>query len=410
MVTRIETIIIGGGQAGLAMSYCLAQQGRENVVIEQAARPAHVWADERWDSFTFVTPNWAIRLPGAEYKGDDPDGFMARADIIAYFDQYASRFRLPVEYNTRVTSVEPAEHGYLVRTERATYEAANVVMATGACQTSKTSPFSRDLPAPILQISSGTYRNPRLLPPGAALIVGSGQSGCQIAEELYQSGRKVYLSVGGSGRAPRRYRGKDIVWWMNNAGPWDRTPDKLPSPKARLIGSPQVSGKDGGHTLNLHQFARDGVTLLGHVQGVQNGRLFLTPDLKESLAKSDAFESEVVKVFDGFVTRTGMDAPQEQLPILRDGFDAEIIGDLNLASAGIATVIWAMGYSFDYSLVKLPLLDSMGFPVQSRGVTNHAGLYFVGSLWQTKQKSPLLIGVGDDAAFIATHIAARARV
>jgi putative flavoprotein involved in K+ transport len=168
-----------------------------------------------------------------------------------------------------------------------------------------------------------------------------------------------------------------------------------------------VSGKGGGHNINLHTFARDGVTLLGHVQGVQDGRLFLAPDLKESLAKADAFEAEVVKVFDGFVTRSGMDAPEEQLPILRDGFEAEVIAELNLASAGVTTVIWAMGYSFDYSLVKVPLVDSMGFPIQTRGVTNYAGLYVIGSLWQTKQKSSLVIGVGDDAAFIASHIAAR---
>jgi putative flavoprotein involved in K+ transport len=220
MEHQIETIIVGGGQAGLATSYYLTQQNHEHIVLEQAAQAAQAWRNDRWDSFTFVTPNWTIKMPGAEYAGGEPDGFMERAEIIGYFEDYVTRFQLPVQFNTRVISIEPQANGkgYLVTTDRETYAAQQVVMATGMFQRPKIPKFSGDLPAPILQLHSSVYRNPDALPPGAILVVGSAQSGCQIAEELYQSGRTVYLSVSGAGRVPRRYHGKDIVEWLTLVG------------------------------------------------------------------------------------------------------------------------------------------------------------------------------------------------
>lgn len=289
MTLHIETIIVGGGQAGLAVSYCLQQRGCEHVVLEQAAQPAQAWRNDRWDSFTFVTPNWTVKMPGAEYRGNEPDGFMERAEIIRYFEDYAECFNLPVQFDTRVTSIKPQADGYLVATDRDTYAARQVVMATGLFQRPKIPAWSGDLPAPILQLHSGAYRNPDALLPGAVLVVGSAQSGCQIAEELYQSGRTVYLSVSGAGRAPRRYRGQDIFHWLHLSGFLHRTADQLPSPKAKSGPNLQVSGKNGGHTLNLHQFARDGVILLGHVQAASDGSIGLAADLKENLAKVDKF-------------------------------------------------------------------------------------------------------------------------
>ena len=407
MATNTDTVIVGGGQAGLSVSFSLTQQGRDHVVLEQAARVAPVWRDQRWDSFTLVLPNWTIRLPGGEYRGDDPDGFMSRDQFATYIEQYAQRVNPPIRYGMRVTAVEAENGGYLVKTGAETFQASNVVIATGSFQQPKIPSFSANLPAGIQQLHSGAYRNPQALPPGAVLVVGSGQSGSQIAEELHQSGRQVYLCVSSAGRFPRRYRGKDTVWWADAAGFFDRTADKLPSPKARFAGAPVVTGKDGGHTINLHRFAREGVVLLGHIQGAQDDHIVLAPDLKETLAKVDKVEADLVKMADDYIEKKGLDAPEETLPQLRDGYDAEVITELDLKAAGITSVIWAMGYQFDYSLVKLPVFDADGYPRQVRGRTEYPGLYFIGLLWMYKFKSGNLLGVGEDAAFVASDIAGR---
>ena len=407
---RIETVIVGGGQAGLATSYQLNQHGRDHVVLEQAAQAGSAWRNGRWDSFTLVTPNWTLRLPGAEYDGPDRDGFMPRDDIVAYFERYADRFALPVRYNARVLSVEPMDgKGYRVVTPERIFTAENVVIATGFEQLPKIPSFSAAISANVTQLHSSQYRNPESLPEGGVLVVGSAQSGAQIAEELYVGGRNVFLSVGGAGRAPRRYRGKDVVAWLSQIGFFDMTPDKLPVPKEKFA-PPHVSGTHGGHTLNLHQFARDGVTLLGRVRGATDSMLSFAPDLHESLTRADQFELEVQKMIDGYIQANGLDAPEEELPQLRDGFAQPIIGELDLKAAGIKTIIWATGYAHDYGLVKMPVLDETGFPVQTRGVTGHAGLYFVGMPWMPSLKTGILAGVGEFAEHIAsTIIAAGAR-
>lgn len=406
MNQKIETVIIGGGQAGLATSYYLTQNGRKHIVLEKAAQAGNAWRNERWDSFTLVTPNWSFRLPGAEYQGNTPDGFMPRNEIVACFEQCVERFHLPVQYGVLVSSVEqnPAGQGYLVRAGQAVYETQNVVMATGLFQRPKIPSFSADLSAEINQLHSSQYRSPQALPDGAVLVVGSAQSGCQIAEELYQSGRKVYLSVGSAGRGPRRYRGKDIYEWLELTGFLNRPVDKLPSPKAKFAGNPHVSGRDGGHSLNLHQFARDGVILLGRLQGANQKTIQLAPDLKENLAKTDGFEAQIANMIDGFIAQTGMDAPPESLPVLRDGYEAAELAELNLETAAITTIIWATGYSFDFSLVKLPIFDSDGFPQQNQGVTDAPGLFFVGLPWLAGQKSGLLLGVAEQAKVVANWI------
>ena len=238
-------------------------------------------------------------------------------------------------------------------------------------------------------------------------MVGSGQSGCQIAQELYQSGRKVYLCLGSAGRAPRRYRGKDVYEWLDLCGFLDRTVDKLPNPKIKFAANPHVSGRDGGMTLNLHQFARDGVVLLGRLQDGRDSKVWLAPDLKENLVKADKFEADIVKLVDDYIRQSGLDVPTESLPVLADGYGLEETLALDLQAAGITTIIWAMGYAFDFSLVKLPVFDSDGFPIQQRGVTTYPGLFFVGLPWLHKQKSGLLVGMGEDAEYIASVIAAR---
>jgi putative flavoprotein involved in K+ transport len=405
-VDHRDTVIVGGGQAGLATSYYLTQQGHEHVVLEQAAQAGNVWRNERWDSFTLVTPNWATRMPGAEYAGPDPGGFMPRDEVVAFFEQYADRFRLPVQHNARVLAIEPMDGGgYRVITPERTFAASNVVVATGYEQLPRIPPFAAAISPDITQLHSSRYRNPEALPPGTVLVVGTAQSGAQIAEELAQHGRRVYLSVGNAGRAPRRYRGKDVLEWLLPIGFFDMTPDKLPMPKERFA-APHVSGVDGGHTLNLHQFARDGMTLLGHVRGAEGDTLSLAPDLHETLARVDGFEAEVQKMIDGYIQANGIDAPVEELPRLRHGYEQPLRETLNLREAGITSIIWATGYTYDYGLVKAPVLDGEGFPIQTRGITEHPGLYFVGMPWMPALKTGVLAGVGEAAAHIASHILA----
>ena len=409
MTTHAKTIIVGGGQAALSVSYYLTQYGRPHIVLEQAAAAADAWRNRRWDSFTLSTPNWQSTLPGAECPGSDPDGFLSREEIVSYLKDYVKRFRLPVAYGIRVKSVEQNQsgNGYLVLTSAGEFVAENVVVATGLHQFPRIPSFSRYFPESIRQIHSDYYRNPESLPAGSVLVVGSAQSGAQIAEELNQAGRKVYLSTCSAGRTPRRYRGKDANRWQHEMGVYQRTVDQLPSPKAKFGGWPHTSGQAGGHTLNLHQFARDGVVLLGRTQGVNGERLLLSRDLKENLAMADSFEADFVKRVDEFIAENHIDAPQETLPLLRDGYESADPSELNLRKTNITTVIWATGYKFDFSLVRFPVLDSDGYPIQKRGVTAFPGLYFVGLPWLHNAKSGLLFGLEEDAGHIAAAIVER---
>ena len=405
MVVAVNTLIIGGGQAGLALSYCLTQHQHPHLILERAPQLADAWRNHRWNSFTLVTPNWQTRLPGAAYQGDDPGGFWSRDQVAAYLEQYAASFNAPLHFNVRAVAVEPSAVGYLVRTSAGDYTATNVVVATGLFQQPRIPAFSANLPGAIRQLHSGQYRDAALLPPGAVLVVGSAQSGCQIAEELPQAGRKVYLCGGGSsGRAPRRYRGQDIMSWLAQIGFFARTVDNLPSPRAKFGGNPHVSGKDGGHSLNLHKFAHDGVTLLGRIVDIQGSTIRLAPDLHGTLAAADKFEADLLARIDQYIDAHALAAPAEQPATWRDGYAAAAFAELDLAAAGVTCVIWAIGYTFDFTWVDLPVLDGDGFPVQQRGVTAFQGLYFLGLPWLHTITSGLLYGVGDDAAHIAGHI------
>ena len=402
----VDTLIIGGGQAGLATSYYLAQQPRPHLVLEKAAQAGPAWRNGRWDSFSLVTPNRLFRLPGAEYQGNQPDAYMPRNEIVARLENYVARFHLPVRYNTQVTRLEqrPGCPGFRIQSSAGVFEAAHVVVATGLFQRPKVPALSASLPARIWQLHSSEFRQANHLPPGAVLVVGSGQDGCEIAEELHRSGRMVYLSVGSAGREPGRYRGKDIFEWLELSGYFDRTAAQPPSPTAKFACSPPVSGQAGGSALNLHKFARDGIVLLGRLQSAQGSAIRLASDLRENLAKADQFEADLCNWVDGVIARLGLAAPVERLPQFRNGGKAEIIEQLDLNTAGIRTIIWATGYTFDFSWIKLPIFDDDGFPLQQRGVTSVPGLYFAGLPWVDTQKTGLLLGVGEHAAFIASEI------
>jgi len=407
MIQTLDTIIIGGGQGGLATSYYLKQQGREHLMLEQSDQPGSAWRDGRWDSFTLVTPNRMFHLPGAEYTGDQPGGFLGRDEVVEIFSRYADKFGLPLRTHARVSAVEASPSGgFLVRTQDITYQANNVVVATGLFQTPKVPAFADRISSSITQLHSAAYRNPNQLPEGGVLVVGSSQSGCQIAQEIHKSGRSVYLCVSCAGRIPRSYRGKDIMAWSELLGISERTVDMLPSPKAKFAANPHMAGKTDGGSINLHQFARDGIQLLGRLQDVRNGKAVLAPDLHDNLAKVDKFEADMLHNIDTYIEKAGLDQPAEQVAQIKDGYALELIGELDLEVRGIRSVIWAIGYTFDFGMVKFPVFDEDGYPIQKRGLTKQPGLYFVGLPWLHKQKSGLLAGVAEDAAHIAHSICA----
>jgi putative flavoprotein involved in K+ transport len=407
---RIEVAVIGAGQAGLAASRHLTEQGRDHVLLERAGQVGERWRTDRWDSLTLVSPNWSLRLPGFSYAGDDPDGFLSRAGVVDYLEDYAASFGPPVRFGTEVTSVtaQPAGTGFLVSTDAGRIAADTVIVATGPYHSPALPAAAARLPAGVRQLHSATYRNPGELPPGAVLVVGTGQSGAQIAEELYLSGREVFLSVGSSGRAPRRYRGRDIIWWLLTVGFFDETFEEAHEPKSREGGIPHLSGKDGGHSLNLHRFARDGVRLLGGVRGAAGGTLRLAGDLYKNLAKADGFAAFAAEAIDSFIAQTGLDAPpdEDESP-LRDGFATESVLELDLAAAGITSVVWATGYRYDFGPIRFDVFDQHGYPVQRQGVTAVPGLYFLGLQWMHTRKSATFWGVGEDAEHIVGHIAGR---
>jgi putative flavoprotein involved in K+ transport len=406
---QTDVIIIGGGQAGLALSYYLTEQGRSHVVLEQD-RIAESWRSKRWDSLRLIAPNWSLRLPGFAYAGDDPDGFMGKDEVVAHLENYARSFAAPVREGVRVTAIErtPAETRFLVRTHDDSFWASQVVLATGALQQPRVPACAAQLPASVTQVVAPAYHNPQSLPPGAVLVVGSGETGCQIAEELVHAGRRVFLAGGRSWWAPRRYRGRDIAAWLRLLGWFERTVDELPPGVTTGQPNPQLTGSDGGHDINAHTLARQGVQLLGRLQSICDGRAMFAPDLAGNLAWGDEQARTWLQAVDDLIAQQGLEAPVEDWPDdlgTSETFSLEAPTELGLADVGISTVIWAMGYRPDLDWVGLPILDGEGYPIQRRGVTRVPGLFILGLDWLHTAKSGLFAGVGEDAAYLATLIA-----
>ena len=407
-----EVVIIGGGQAGLSLSFCLTEQHCPHIVLEQG-RIAESWRSKRWDSLRLVGPNRTLDLPGFPYAGDDPDGFMGKDEVANHLEAYARSFGAPVREGVRVTAVAPDPNGagFLVRTDDGTYAAAGVVVASGALQRPFIPALAEDLPAHIAQVVPYAYRSPAALPPGAVLVVGSGQAGCQIAEELRRAGRMVYLSVGRSWWAPRRYRGQDLSLWLRTVGWFDRTVDTLPPGARTGLPNPQFTGSGGGRDLNVHTLAAEGVVLLGRLQAIRDGTITLAPDLAGNLAMGDEQAMGTLRAIDDLIREQVLDAPAADPPDyllpateLARGTPTE----LDLDAAGVSAVIWSTGYRPDLGWVQLPVLDPQGYPVQRRGVTAVPGLYVLGLDWLHSAKSGLFAGIGEDAAYLAARIAERA--
>lgn len=408
IMEQIETVIIGGGQAGLAMSYCLGQLGRREHVILERERVAERWRSERWDSLTFQSPNWNIHLPGFAFQAADPDAFASRDEVVHFIESYAAFIQAPVRCGVAATAVRqtPDSKLLIVEAQATLFEVKNVVIATGPFQVPAA-------PLPIggraLHLHSSRYRNPQLLPPGAVLVIGSGNSGAQIAEELCSAGRQVYLSVSKHRRTPRRYRGKDYMWWYKALGEADITVDQRQDEQPPRL----ITGVSGGHDVDLRRLAADGVVLLGSVLGGQDGRIAIADDLDEHLARGDASFADFTKQADRYAARNGLDLPppHKRAEVLCTPKKvADPLLTLDLAAANITTIIWANGFRYDFNWIDLPIfkngMQPFGrVPVHKRGIAEVPGIYFLGLPWLHKLKSSFLWGVGEDAEYLADHIA-----
>jgi putative flavoprotein involved in K+ transport len=402
MTDRIDVVIVGAGQAGLAVSHELTEAGVAHVVLERG-RVGQSWR-RRWESFCLVTPNWFCRLPGHPYDGDDPDGFMLRDEVVAYLERYA--VRAPVREGVEVTALWPGPSGGLrLETSAGEIVAQTVVVSTGAFQRPYRPAAAATLPPDLLQIDVEDYRNPADLPAGPALVVGSGQSGCQIAEELHQAGREVFLACGRAAWLPRRLGDRDLSWWANETGFLDAPLSSLPSPAARLAANVQATGVDGGHDLHYRTLRKMGVTLLGHFLGADGRRARFAPDLGASVAWGDERNAQLMDLVRKLVAERGLPRPEIAEP---EPFNGEAPEELNLS--GFGAIVFAGGFRPDYeSWVRCPgAFDELGFPVAAEGASTVVrGLYFVGVHFLRKRKSSLLNGVGEDAAIVARQIAAR---
>ncbi|MFO7251230.1 MAG: MSMEG_0569 family flavin-dependent oxidoreductase [Actinomycetes bacterium] len=411
---RYPVAVVGGGQAGLSISYHLRERGIRHIVLE-AERVAYEWRERRWDNFFLVTPNWQCRLPGFPYRGPDPDGFMNRAEIIRYIEEYAAFVRPPLAEGVRVTRLRRAVSGaFELATTAGTLTADQVVVATGPYHGPKIPRMAERLPATVTQLHSSEYRNPDALPEGAVLVVGSGQSGCQIAEDLHLAGRQVHLAVGSAPRVARFYRGRDCVAWLDEMGHYAKTIDEFDDPEeVRERANHYVTGRDGGRDIDLRAFARDGMRLYGHLTGITTGPggtvLEFAGDLKENLDRADAVAEGIKDAIDAHIAANGIDAPAEPryVPVWEPPADHP--RTLDLAEAGITTVIWATGFTRDHRWIEVPVFDGRGDVVHWRGVTGCPGLYFLGLPWLHTWGSGRLEAVGRDAAYLADRIADRAR-
>jgi putative flavoprotein involved in K+ transport len=404
-VERVDTIVIGAGQAGLAASYFLTQHRREHLVLERG-EVGETWRSQRWDGFYLNTPNWFLQLPGGEYEGDDPDAFSPLAEVIEYLEGYARSFVAPIRENIEVSALRPAADGFIVEASGETLSARNVVVASGSFQQPRPRVSGFDSAPVELQLTTSEYRRPSQLPEGAVLVVGGGQSGCQISDELLGAGRSVYLSAGNCAWFPRRHRGHDWVHWVVKAGILDDTVDSLPSPAARLACNPPISGNDGGHDCHPRWLAARGAVVVGRLEGVRDGSAHFAPGIEETLAAGDQFADSVIARIDEFIAEHDLEATA---PEARESLPSPIadVTRLDLRDAGITTILWATGFRPDYSWIELEVADEFGWPVQERGVSEHPGLYFVGVNWLHKRKSALFGGVGEDSEHVVSHLVAR---
>ena len=402
--SHASVVIIGGGQAGLAMSYHLKQSGIDHVILEKN-QIAHSWKTKRWDAFCLVTPNWQCQLPGYPYQGSDPKGFMLRDEIVAYIENYARFIAAPVMEGVAVTRLKQGtDGGFALETSAGEMTAGSVVLAVSGYHVPNVPRMAERLDGSVTQLHSAAYRSPEHLPPGEVVVIGSGQSGCQIAEDLHLAGRKVHLAVGSAPRCPRVYRGRDAVEWLDDLGQYDLPVDQHGlKEKVRKNANHYLTGRDGGLDIDLRKFALEGMSLYGRLNDVEGGRLIFADDLAKNLDNADRVYNGICGLIDDHIARNAIDAPASPhyQPVWAP---AGTPTELDLSKAGISTIIWTTGFRSDWSWVELPIFDGAGYPTHRRGVTSMDGVYVLGLPWLYTWGSGRFVGVGRDAAYLTQHL------
>lgn len=398
-----QTVIVGGGQAGLSASYCLSKAGIDHIIFEKKTA-AHKWSSERWDAFCLVTPNWQCRLPDHPYDGQEPHGFMVKDEILAYLDRFVQKAKAPIMEHTSVIAVEALGPIYRVETTAGTVTADAVILATSLYSTPAIPRPAERIAGDILQLHTVDYRNPQALPAGSVMVVGSGQSGVQIAEDLHLAGRKVHMVTGNAPRCARFYRGRDVVDWLTDLGQYNLTIESQGMGKKRHDTNHYLTGRDGGRDLDLRQFALEGMSLYGRMEGVQDGKMRFKPSLKFNLDEADKVYNGINALIDRYIAEQAIEAPAPSVykPVWEP--QAEIT-ELDLKAAGITSIIWATGFHPDWSYVSLPIFDGTGYPVQRRGVTGVPGIYVLGLPWLWTWGSGRFLDIAKDAEFVAGQVA-----
>lgn len=409
MKTHYSVIIIGGGQAGLAMSYCLKERGIEHIVLEKK-RIGESWRTQRWDTFCLVTPNWQCKLPGFPYQGSDPYGFMIKDEIVQYLEDYVASFQPPVLEGVEVKEIvkNEAEDVFEVHTMSEMFTSDQIVMAIGNYHYATLPAMSSQFPSEMFQVHSSEYKNPSLLPEGEVLVVGTGQSGAQIAEDLHLAGKKVHLCVGNAPRTARRYRGKDVVEWLDEMGYYELGIEDHPDKEnVRDKTNHYVTGRDGGRDIDLRQFALQGMRLYGSLKNVNGTILELATDLEKNLDGADATSENIKRRIDEYIHKNKIEAVYEApyQPVWRPEKEIESI---DFQKCNIRSIVWCIGFGYDFKWLKLPVLDQKGLPRHERGVTQTEGLYFLGLTWQYTWGSARFSGVGKDADYLAEKILEKA--
>jgi putative flavoprotein involved in K+ transport len=401
---HFSVLVIGGGQAGLSASYLLKERGIDHLVFEKN-RLAESWRSKRWDSFCLVTPNWQCQLPGHPYSGPDPHGFMVKDEIVAYIESYAHSFQPPIYEGVTVSRLRRDDaETFEITADIGIFTADQVIVATGGYQDATIPRMAERISSEIHQIHSSNYKNGELLPPGEVLVVGSGQSGCQIAEDLHLAGRRVHLCVGGAPRTARRYRGKDVVDWLDDMGYYDKPIHEHPQKeRVRTKSNHYVTGRDGGRDIDLRKFAVEGMRLYGRLKEIRGLKLYFSADLKQNLDQADAVAESIKNTIDKYIDANGISAPVEPRyqPFWQP--DAQV-PELDYIAARITTIIWCIGFHADYRWIELPIFDGKGYPGHHRGVTTVPGMYFLGLPWQYTWGSGRFSGVARDAKFLVEHI------
>ena len=402
-----SVVIVGGGQAGLSVSYYLAKENMDHVVLERHKK-FHSWRVNRWDTFCLVTPNWQCRLPDFPYAGNDPHGFMVKDEIIDYLDAFAQTFEPPIVENCEVTKVTKRPGGgYLVDSSQGNYSTDQVVIATGGYDNPIVPPFAANLDPSITQMHSVNYRRPSQMPAGATLIVGTGQSGVQLMEDMHLEGRDVHLAVGPAPRSPRMYRGRDSTDWMHDLGHYDITIDKHPNPEHAVSKTNHyMSGRGGGHEIDLRKFARDGVSLYGSVSGMEGGRIQFLPDLEKNLDDADTSYLGIRTMIDDYIEKKSIDAPVEP-EFVKVWRPEQEITEIDCKEMGITSILWAIGFRPNYGWIDVDVFDDLGRPVYNRGVCKAEGFYFIGLGWLNTWGSGRFLGIDEDSRHLANVISGR---